>query len=245
MFYELFNGLPRGGPGGNEYTRKAYKQLEDIPSQPRILDVGCGPGMQTLELARLSSGHVTGLDTHQPHLDVLEKAAKAGILDDKLEVINGSMFKLENHFELESVDIIWSEGAIYIMGFEAGLKAWRKFLKTNGYIAVTELAWLKSEPPGELIEFWKKEYPGMKSLEENREIITASGYSEISYFVLPDSAWWEQFYVPLEGRVQELKEQYKNDPKAREVLDTTEQEIALFRKYSEWYGYVFYIMQKE
>ena len=80
VFYELFNGLPRGGPGGNEYTRKAYKQLEDIPSQPRILDVGCGPGMQTLELARLSSGHVTGLDTHQPHLDVLEKAAKAGII---------------------------------------------------------------------------------------------------------------------------------------------------------------------
>ncbi len=53
-FIELYCSLPRGGPGDNVSTRRAFEMLEHLPDEPRILDLGCGPGMQTLELARLS-----------------------------------------------------------------------------------------------------------------------------------------------------------------------------------------------
>ena len=55
-----------------KYTRKAYRMLPPL-DRPSILDMGCGPGVPTLELARLSGGIVTGLDTHQPYLDELNR----------------------------------------------------------------------------------------------------------------------------------------------------------------------------
>ncbi len=63
-FYELFESLPRCGPGDNKSTRRAYHVLKDVPQQPCILDIGCGPGVQTLELARVSNGRIVALDNH-------------------------------------------------------------------------------------------------------------------------------------------------------------------------------------
>ncbi len=243
IFFELFDGLPRQGPGSNECTKKAYTMLTNLPNQPQILDVGCGVGMQTLELARLSSGKITALDNHQPYLDELEKKAKAANVGDRIETINGSMFKMD--FDDESFDVIWSEGAIYIMGLGEGLNAWKKFLKHNGYIVISDIAWLSDEPPGEIVEFWNKEYPDIRHVEKSQTIIKDAGYHEIDHFVLPEAAWWTDFYEPLEKRTQELKIKYENNFKAMEVIESTITEIAMYKKYSDCYGYVFYIMQKK
>ena len=61
-FMELYGYLPRGGPGDIDSTKKAYAMIRDIPPQPRILDIGCGPGVQTLELARLSGGKLLAIE---------------------------------------------------------------------------------------------------------------------------------------------------------------------------------------
>lgn len=242
IFHELFTDLPRQGPGSNECTAKAYSFIKKVPINPRILDIGCGTGMQTLELARISNGKVTGLDNHQEALDKLEAKAKEMDLINNIETENGSMFNLPYHEP--SFDIIWAEGSIYIMGFEEGLKNWYKFLKPNGYVVVTEVSWRRSKPPIELETFWKNEYPGIKSVKENIEIITRTGYELIKSFTLPDSVWLEQFYIPLEKRIAELEPRYKGNKKALDVLEITKLEIEYFRKYSDYYGYVFYIMKK-
>ena len=242
VFYELFTELPRQGPGSNECTARAYGFFEGVPKFPKILDIGCGTGMQTLELARLSEGKVTGLDKHQDALDKLEaKSIDLGLIGN-IETKNGSMFDLP--YPDDSFDIIWAEGSIYIMGFEEGLTNWRRFLKPKGFVAVTEVSWLKPSPPTELETFWKNEYPGIKSVEENIEIITQTGYKLIKNFTLPDSVWWDQFYLPLEKRIAELEPIYKGNNKARDVLEITKLEIEYYRKYSDYYGYVFYIMKK-
>jgi len=75
-FYELFLGLPRGGPGDNKSTEKAFSCLKRLPAEPLILDIGCGHGMQTLELARICKGKIIALDNYQPFLDILNKNAK-------------------------------------------------------------------------------------------------------------------------------------------------------------------------
>ena len=148
-------------------------------------------------------------------------------------------------FEPGSFDAIWSEGAIYIIGFEKGLQAWQPFLKKGGYLAVTELSWIKPAPPVEAKTFWNENYPHIRSREENLALLQQAGYLEVGHFVLPESAWWQDYYNPLEKRIATLKEQYRDNDEALAFLDNSQREIDLYRKYSEWYGYVFYIMQAQ
>jgi SAM-dependent methyltransferase len=159
-----------------------------------------------------------------------------------IENICGSMFDLP--FKSSSVDVVWSEGAMYIMGFENGLSNFRKLLKQRGLMAITELTWLADDQPEELLAFWNMVYPGMQGLQENLAAINVYGFVEIGHFVLPPQAWWENYYVPLKNRLDVIAERYMNDTEALKLIDEIRLEIDLYRKYSEYYGYVFYVMQK-
>lgn len=242
IFFEAHAGIPREGPGSNESTRRAFEKIPNLPKQPRILDIGCGPGAQTIQLAKLSNGHVIGVDNHQPFLDRLAERVRIENLTGRIEAVNESMFEL--HFQEESFDLIWAEGCIYILGLETGLTNWKKFLKPGGYIAVTHISWLKENPPQEPLEFWNEGYPGMKNVEENIKVIKGCGYKCIDYFILPESDWLENYYSPLEKRIAQLRLKYADDQTALAVLEQIEREIILYKKYCAWYGYVFYIMQK-
>jgi ubiquinone/menaquinone biosynthesis C-methylase UbiE len=241
IFFEVHQDLPREGPGRDKYTRKAFRMLPKI-EKARILDIGCGPGGPTMELARLSDGHVIGLDIHQPFLDKLRQKIEEAGFSDRVQAIKGSM--LEMNFEEESFDIIWSEGSIYIIGFEKGLKEWRRLLKPRGFLVVHEMIWLEPDPPREIEDYWKEVYPGIKTIQEDLESISRCGYKVIGHFPLPEDAWWEEYYTPLEERIQVLRKKYENDPRALASLDEEQREVNLYRKYSRWYGSAFYVMQK-
>ena len=150
----------------------------------------------------------------------------------------------ELDFPEESFDIIWAEGSIYIIGFERGLKEWRSFIKPHGYLVVHELTWLKSDPPEEILDYWKKMYPGITTIPHNLEIIPRCGYRALGHFPLPEDAWWVDYYSPLEKRLLDLRKKYSDDPKALEVLGAEQAEIEMLRKYNEWYGAVFFVMRK-
>jgi ubiquinone/menaquinone biosynthesis C-methylase UbiE len=239
LFWELHSDLPREGPGCDEATSDALKSITGLPPAPRILDIGCGPGMQTLVLARETRGSITAVDTHQPFLDGLtRRAARAG-LSDRIETINASMKALD--FPDRAFDLVWAEGAIYVMGFAEGLQAWKRLLKPNGAIAVTELSWLCSSIPDGANRFWKERYPAMTDVDGNLRAMESTGYSPISHFVLPEHAWWDHYYSPLERRIQELKRSHKDNEEAMDFLDGEQQAIDLYRRCSGSYGYVFYI----
>ena len=244
IFFEIHKDIPREGPGDNTSTKKAFQSLKGLPDQPAILDIGCGPGMQTLELARNTNGKIVALDMHQPFLDRLQQSVNEKKLSHKVEVVKGSMFSLQDYFKEFSFDVIWSEGAIFIMGFEHGLNSWFPFVKKGGFIAVSELTWLKPKRPKEINDFWANDYPGMKTVEENLQLVENAGYDLVDHFTLPESSWWNDYYVPLEKRVAMLREQHKNSDEWQGKLDESLREIEMYRKYSEYYGYVFYVMQK-
>jgi SAM-dependent methyltransferase len=241
IFFELHQDLPREGPGDNASTLKALSCMADLPPRPAILDIGCGPGAQTLELAKHTEGHITAIDTHQPFLDRLSRNAAAGRLSNRITTVNMSMFTLD--LPPHSFDAIWSEGAIYIMGFEPGLRACRSLLKPHGYVAVTEISWLRPDPPAEAHAFWAENYSGMGNVRENLDHVRAAGYREVAHFVLPTSSWWDNYYTPQEARIAMLRKKYRDDAEAILLLDETQREIDLYRRYSDWYGYVFYVMQ--
>jgi SAM-dependent methyltransferase len=241
IFFEIHQGLPREGPGRNTCTRKAFRMLPEM-DKPRILDVGCGPGAPTMELARLTQGNISGLDIHQPYLDRLaNKIEKAG-LSNRVRVINRSMFEMD--FPEDSFDIIWAEGSIFIIGFERGLREWRRFIKPKGFLVVHEVAWLRNDPPQEIQDYWKEQYPDIKTISENLERIPGCGYDIIGYFPLPEDAWWKEYYGPLEKRIRLLKKKYAGNTKALSVLHNEELEIEMYKKYSSWYGSVFFVMQR-
>ncbi len=243
VFFEIHQDNPREGPGDNISTCRAFEMIQGLLPQPHIiLDIGCGPGMQTLELARISNGRITAVDTHQPFLDQLkQRAVEAGVAD-RIEVLNQSMFALD--LPANSFDLIWSEGAIYIIGFRQGLKEWREYLKPRGYLAVTEIVWLKPNPPDILRRFWETNYPSMTTIKGNLDIIRDSGYAEIGNFVLPESAWWEDYYLPVMKRISMLRAKYAGISEVLQELDAQQAEIAMYRKYHDYYGYVFYIMKE-
>ena len=243
VFFEAQQGLPRQGPGGRESTLQALGMLKELPSSPRILDIGCGPGLQTLALAESTKGSLTAVDLHQSFLDELSSSAAAAGLSDFIQVVNGDMLNLS--FNAESFDLIWAEGAIYIAGFQRGLESWKTFLKPGGYIAVTELSWLALNRPKEAVEFWSRDYPDMKSIEHNIAIMEDRQLELIGNFTLPEIDWWKDYYDPLEARLVELREKYSNQAATLERIESCQKEIDLYRNYSESYGYVFYLGRKK
>lgn len=241
--YELYNNLPRLGPGMDESTRRAYSTLHNLPEHPRILDIGCGTGSQTLELARICNcGSITAVDNHQPYLDELNQKALALGFQKTITTYNESMLDLP--FGDEAFDVIWSEGAIYIMGLGEGLCAWKRMLKRNGYLVISDVAWFKKSPPQELRDFWDTEYPTMRTADESMSIIKECGYKLNSFFSLPDEGWWDNYYSPLEQNLDQFRKNTSHSPDMAAAIQAVEKEIYIFKKYSDWYGYMFYVLQK-
>jgi SAM-dependent methyltransferase len=202
------------------------------------LDLGCGPGRQTLVLAERLGGQTLAVDLHQPFLDRLEDAARARGLDRHITTLCADMGNLD--LKPGGFDLIWSEGAIYFLGFEAGLRLWRDLLSPGGVIVVSECSWLTDDRPPEAEVFWREAYPTMGNLAENRARANSAGLDIFDCFVLPSSDWWGDYYTPLLARLAELRPDA--DAALLAIIAETEREIDFYRRYGDAYGYVFYLM---
>lgn len=240
--YELCEALSRCGPGDNEFTRRAFSAIGKVVKQSLILDIGCGPGVQTLELARISNGKIIALDNHQAFLDTLIERARNEGLEEKIILKNMSMMDMD--FEENTFDIIWSEGALYFMGFQNGLKRCHQLLKDKGHLAVTELVYTAPNPPDAVMRYFEYEYPDIKNIEGKIEVIEKEGFKLISNFTLPESAWFKDYYFPIEKELPRLNKKYEGNETALGVFEGFRNEIDFYRKYSKYYGYEFFVMQK-
>ncbi|HYD29905.1 MAG TPA: class I SAM-dependent methyltransferase [Azospirillaceae bacterium] len=242
--FKLHEDLPRQGPGADAVTQDALTRLKPyLPADAKVLDIGCGAGAQTMALARVTGGRIDALDVHRPYLDQLQARVKEAGLGYRVKAHEASMFDLDD-FEAGSYDLIWSEGAIYIIGFADGLRRWRKWLTPGGVMAVTECSWLTDDRPQEAARFWAEGYPSMGTIDENRATAERQGYRVLDAFPLPSSAWWDGYYTPLAERVAAFREQHAGDAEWAEILDLTAMEIDLYRRFGDSYGYVFYLMRR-
>jgi SAM-dependent methyltransferase len=240
-FIELYCSLPRAGPGDDASTRRAFRLLTDLPREPRILDLGCGPGEQTLELLRLCEGSVVALDLLPRMIERVTDAVNEAGFSDRVEIVQADMNEMK--FEPASFDVIWSEGAIYLMGYRNGLAKVKDLVKPGGYVAVSEAVWLEPDPPAEVVELWKP-YPEIDDVEHKLEVIADLGYENIGHFVLPASSWTDRYYDPLAERISELEPEWEGVPVAEGVLEEARTEIAVFREHSRYYSYAFFVMRR-
>jgi SAM-dependent methyltransferase len=252
FFYEIFDSsLPRLAPGDTTSTRKALNTLISDKSRRKstsdsaklkILDIGCGNGAQTIQLAKHAEGTITAVDNHQPFLDELQRRAEAEGISEKIQLYLKDMRALE--LEKGTFDLIWAEGSLFIMGFREGLVACHDLLVPSGLLAASELCWLQPDPPAECKQFFDNEYPVMVDIATNLTTIKSCGYDVLGHFTIPESAWWMSYYNPLENRLQSLREKYTSNPIKIDMIESVQMEIEIYRKYSSYYGYVFYLMQR-
>ena len=243
VFFEIHHGLPREGPGGPLSTEIAYSFIRNLPPKPVILDIGCGPGAQTLLLADLSKGEIYAVDNHASFLDQLRQSVAVRGFGATVHPTLGDMANLA--FKDDSFDVLWAEGSIFIIGVENGLRRWRPLLKEHGTIAFTEASWLEAGVPKELDQYWQEVYPGIRTIDETIQKIEESGFCSVGQFILPESDWWNDYYNPITDRLPRLSEKYQADREALEVVEMHKKEIEMYRRYSDFYGYVFYIAEKE
>ena len=204
----------------NKYTEKAFRLLPKF-KKPHILDVGCGSGVPTIELAKISDGSVIGIDIDVTSLNLLRKKIKETGLNKRVSVIKDSILTMD--FPEESFDIIWSEGSIFIIGFENGIKKWRRFLKPNGFLVVHDENKNKTKKLG---------------------LITKFGYALIAQFEISDNLMWLEYFTPLEQLIQEFRHKYPNDSELSNELNKDQIEIDKCKSNSTVTSSFFIIMQK-
>ena len=194
-----------------------------------------------MTLAQHTEGSILAVDNHQPYLDELQRRAAAAGVSARIQVSLRDMRSLEKSDG--PFDLIWSEGSLFVMGFREGLAACHSLLAPGGELAVSELCWLRPDPPADCRRYFDMAYPALADIEANLAVIRACDYEVIGHFTLPESAWWEHYYHPLEERLRTLRKRYAADTEKLSLVESIQMEIDLYRQYSAFYGYAFYVMQ--
>ena len=244
LIIDLHKNSERQGPGSEKDTLRALDLLGLPTGQNlKVADIGCGSGGQTISLAKSINGQITAVDLFPEFLNELDEKAQKFGLTNKIVTLEKSMDDLP--FNGSEFDLIWSEGAIYNIGFENGLKKWKDYLKVGSYLAVSEITWITQTRPKEIEEFWKAEYPEIDTASNKIKQLENNGYSLVGYFYLSQSSWIETYYKPMQARFENFLKRNNNSELARKVVDDNQVEIDLYQKFKDYYSYGFYIARKK
>lgn len=238
LICEYFLGQERQGPGNPEMTLRALSFIDGLDSRSRIADLGCGTGGQTMTLAAATSCRITGLDIFPAFVDRFNERARELGVYGRVNGVVGSMDAPP--FEEGTLDLIWSEGAIYNVGFERGLREWRQLLKPGGYVAVTENTWFTDQRPAPIADFWNAAYPEIDTIPAKVAAMQRAGYGFVAAFALPESTWAD-FYAWQPEAQKRFIQKHAGNPAAEAMMAAVKQERELWESYKALYGYVFYI----
>lgn len=243
LIIDLNKNSERQGPGSEKETLKALDLMNlQEGKYLKIADIGCGSGAQTITLAKNLNGQITAVDLFHEFLDELNVRSKESGLNEKIITLEKSMDDLP--FKHEDFDIIWSEGAIYNIGFENGIKKWKDFLKSGAYLAVSEVTWISNTRPQQIQEFWTREYPQIDTASNKIRVLEDNGFTLAGYFILSENSWIENYYKALEAGFDDFLERNNNSDRAKKVIEEYKDEIDVYLNYKDYYSYGFYIARK-
>ena len=241
-FFEVFESMPRGGPGDPGSTRRALAIMADLPAQPRVLDLGCGPGAGSSSLASLTGGRVTALDLHAPFVVQQAAAARSAGLSRRLDPVCADMRAAP--FADGVFDLVWSEGALYSIGFRHGLEVCRRLVRPGGYVAASEVVWTVAAPPDEVRRWWQAEYPDIAPIAQKAAAVTGAGLEILDHFTLPREAWTLYFYELMKARLGEFRRSWADDAVGLAVIAELDAEIDMYERWSHVQGYEFFVARR-
>lgn len=235
----LFGGMEKLGPGGDVHTLNVLRLLPEQQFRV-VVDAGCGTGRQTVVLAKELGTPIHAVDSHEPFLRDLKRRARAAGVGSLIQTRCMDMKDIPSAFP--HIDLIWSEGAAYNIGFPNALIVWASAINEGGFAAVSELSWLRKQVPGAVREFWASAYPEMQSVQQNVAAAEAAGYRVLTTYTLPREAWVEGYYDLLEPRAKALIDH--PDSSVRDFAAENVKEIEIFNSSEDSYGYVFYVLRR-
>lgn len=243
LIIDLHKNSNRQGPGSERDTLRALEYL-DLPNdrELQVADIGCGSGGQTITLAQNITGQITAVDLFPEFLDELNARSQKLRLADKIVTLQQSMDDLR--FDKNQFDLIWSEGAIYNIGFVNGIQKWKDHLKVGGYLAVSEITWITQSRPKDLEDFWNAEYPEIDIASNKIRQLESNGYTLVGYFYLSPDSWIDNYYRPLEAGFEDFLARNAHSELAQKVVEDTKAEIEMYHEYKGYYSYGFYIARK-
>ena len=242
LINEFFTELERQGPGSPEETIRALGFIDNLSNKTKIADLGCGTGAQAIVLAQNTEATITALDLYAGSIEKLNVTAGKLGLQNRVKGIVGSMDNLP--FQNDEFDLIWSEGAIANIGFEKGLNHWKRFLKKDGYVAVTYESWFTDERPAEIEKWWLDAVPEISTIGHNISIMQKIGYIPVAAFTLPETCWIDNYFIPQKVRQEEFLKKHAGNKTVEDLIVLMRREADLYSKYKQYYGYVFYIGKK-
>jgi SAM-dependent methyltransferase len=234
----MFGGMAKLGPGSDDDTNRVLALLPDRTYE-LVVDAGCGTGRQTLALAKALRTVVHGVDVHQPFLDELKGRAHGTDVENLVHLHRMDMIDIASAFN--NIDLLWSEGAAYNIGFERALSAWAPAIASGGYLVVSELCWLRDSVSELARDFFQSAYPDMGPAATVTELCERAGYRVLSTYTLPRTAWLDGFYDELGPRATALRNH--SDSAVRSFAEQTLLEIGVFQRCIGDYGYVFFVLQ--
>jgi SAM-dependent methyltransferase len=233
----------RQGPGSDAVTELAVQLAGLDRSRPlAIADIGSGTGASALLLARLLDAQITAVDLLPEFLDELKRRATGLGVAEQIETVTCSMDELP--FADAQFDVIWSEGAVYNIGFERGITAWRRFLKPGGLLAVSEISWTTGSRPVEIERHWEGEYPEIAPASAKIAVLERQGYAPVGFFPLPAACWLEGYYRPIQERFTDFLARHGESEAAQAIVAAEQQEIALYERYQDFYSYGMYLARR-
>lgn len=235
----LFGGMEKLGPGDNKHTLHVLGLLPKHNFNV-IVDAGCGTGRQTLVLAKKLGILVHAVDSYESFLGELTRRAKEAHLEHLVQTHWMDMKDIPSVFP--HIDLLWSEGAAYNIGFSNALSIWACAINPDGLAIVSELSWLHEKVPDAVREFFLSGYPEMQTIQQNITIAQNAGYKVLTSYIIPKDAWVEGYYDILEPRAKALLGH--PDPSVRNFAIETAKEIEIFERSEDSYGYVFYVLER-
>jgi cyclopropane fatty-acyl-phospholipid synthase-like methyltransferase len=235
----LFGGMEKLGPGTDTDTLSV---LRSLPRQDfrLVVDAGCGTGRQTLVLAKALGSPIHAVDLHAPFLAQLKQRATAAGVEQLVQIHCMDMKDIPRAFR--DIDLLWSEGAAYSIGFANALAIWATAMAKGGFVVASELSWLRDAIPDRARRFFEGEYPAMHSVPRNITLAQQAGYNVLNTHTLPREAWIEGYYEVLAARAQALLDH--EEAAVRDMASEMQEEIAVFESSADSYGYVFYVLQR-
>ncbi len=202
-----------------KYMKEAFELLPEM-EKPKILDLGCGSGLLTIEFAKLSNGDIIAIDIDQVLLDRLNKKIKARNLTSR--ILTKRMDLLKNDFPENYFDIVWEAGVVQIIGFKKSFEACHRILKVGGYLVLGQ---------------------AIKTMDKNRDLITKYGFNLIKQLNWPEGCWWTEYYEPLDNKIKEIRKE-KKDPHLFKNIEAIEAEIRWVKANPNESDCAYYILQK-
>ncbi|WP_144970834.1 SAM-dependent methyltransferase [Bremerella volcania] len=238
---DLFLGLERMSPGSQETTAGAFQIAAQDRDIRKVVEFGCGSGISTIALARLSGASVIAVDNSAPFLSQLKQKVERTGLQQQIKVQEQSMdaaWPEETQF-----DLIWSEGSAYAIGLENALKRWRALLPPGGRIVLSDLIWIDPQPDAEVQDFWKNQGETLRYRDDTRKLFVSQGYQVIDDFVFSDQDW-RNYYQPLKTHLPRWKSMYSDAETAGIVDQMFQEEMRMYDQFGSQYGYAFFIAER-